>query len=96
MEAGEPGGIYNIGGGFELTNVELARRVCRYVGAPESLVTFVPDRPGHDFRYGVRWDRLADLGWSPAIPFEDGLAITVAWYREHRDWVEAVLQGSAA
>lgn len=96
MEAGEPGGVYNIGGGSESPNVELARQVCRYVGAPESLVSFVPDRPGHDFRYGVRWDRLAELGWSPATSFADGLAITVAWYREHRDWVEAILQGSAA
>jgi dTDP-glucose 4,6-dehydratase len=94
--SGEPGGVYNIGGGLELPNVELARRVCRLVGADESLVSFVPDRPGHDFRYGVAWDRLAALGWRPETPFEDGLAITVAWYREHRDWVEAVLQGTAA
>jgi dTDP-glucose 4,6-dehydratase len=95
MESGEPGGVYNIGGGYELPNVELARQVCRYVGASESLVSFVPDRPGHDFRYGVRWDRLAGLGWSPVTSFADGLAITVAWYREHRDWVETILQGSA-
>src|SRR3990170_2466748 len=96
MESGEPGGAYNIGGGHELTNLDLARQVCAYVGAEHSLISFVPDRPGHDFRYGVKWDRLARLGWSPATSFEDGLAITVAWYREHRDWVEAILQGSPA
>jgi len=94
MESGRPGGVYNIGGGHELPNVELARQVCRYVGADESLVAFVPDRPGHDFRYGVAWDRLGALGWSPATSFEDGLAITVAWYREHRDWVGSVLGGT--
>ena len=96
MESGEPGGAYNIGGGHELTNLDLARQVCAFVGAEHSLISSVPDRPGHDFRYGVRWDRLARLGWSPATSFEDGLAITVAWYREHRDWVEAILQGSPA
>jgi dTDP-glucose 4,6-dehydratase len=94
MESGEPGGVYNIGGGHELPNVELARQVCRAVGADEALVTFVPDRPGHDFRYGVAWERLHGLGWSPETPFEDGLAHTVAWYREHRGWVEAVLRGA--
>lgn len=95
MESGEAGGVYNIGGGHELPNVELARRVCAFAGVPESLVAFVPDpRPGHDFRYGVRWDRLGELGWSPATAFEDGLALTVAWYREHRDWVETILEGA--
>ena len=53
LEHGEPGGIYNIGGGYELENVELARRICALAGAPESQIAFVADRPGHDFRYGV-------------------------------------------
>jgi dTDP-glucose 4,6-dehydratase len=96
MDSGEPGGVYNIGGGYELANVDLAREVLRTVGAEHSTVSFVQDRPGHDFRYGVRWERLARLGWSPEMPFADGLAVTVAWYREHRDWVEAILQTSAA
>jgi len=96
LAKGEPGVVYNVGGGHELENAELARRICALAGAPESLIAFVADRPGHDFRYGVKWDRLARLGWSPATSFEDGLAITVAWYREHRDWVEAILQGSPA
>lgn len=94
MDRGEPGVAYNIGGGRELANVELAREICRRVGAAEELVTFVPDRPGHDFRYGVAWDRLAALGWAPEIPFEDGLERTVAWYRDHRDWVAEILEGS--
>ncbi|HSD48814.1 MAG TPA: GDP-mannose 4,6-dehydratase, partial [Actinomycetota bacterium] len=95
MDTGEPGGVYNIGGGHELANVDLARQVLRVVGAGHSTVSFVQDRPGHDFRYGVRWDRLARLGWGPATSFEDGLALTVAWYREHRDWVETILRAAA-
>ncbi len=91
FDRGEPGGVYNIGGGHELSNLELARAVCRLAGAPESLVAFVADRPGHDFRYGMRWDRLAGLGWRPQIPFEEGLAATVAWYRDNPGWVSAAL-----
>jgi dTDP-glucose 4,6-dehydratase len=92
-DSAEPGGVYNIGGGHELPNAELARRICRLVGASETLVSFVPDRPGHDLRYGVAWDRLAALGWSPETSFEDGLALTIAWYRENPDWVASVLAG---
>ncbi len=91
MDEGEPGGVYNIGGGFELSNLELARRICEAVGAPESLITFVPDRPGHDVRYGLGWERLSALGWRPAVPFSDGLATTVAWYRDNLSWVEEVV-----
>jgi dTDP-glucose 4,6-dehydratase len=57
------------------------------VGADESLVTFVPDRPGHDLRYGMVSERLHELGWRPAVPFDEGLARTVEWYRAHPDWV---------
>jgi dTDP-glucose 4,6-dehydratase len=87
LERGTPGVVYNIGAGHELENVELARRICRLLGAPESLVTFVPDRPGHDFRYGVAADRVLDLGWGPEVPFDQGLADTVSWYRDHLEWL---------
>lgn len=96
MDRGEPGLAYNIGGGRELSNLELAREICRLVGAPESLIGSVPDRPGHDFRYGVAWDRLAALGWAPETPFEEGLARTIAWYRDHRDWVAEILEAAGA
>ena len=92
LERGEPGVIYNIGGGHELANLELARRICALAGASPDLVTFVADRPGHDLRYGVGADRLRSLGWAPEIGFDEGLERTVEWYREHRDWIRAAHQ----
>jgi dTDP-glucose 4,6-dehydratase len=94
LDAGEPGSSYNIGGGYELPNLDLARRICALAGAPEDLISFVPDRPGHDFRYGLRWERLAGLGWKPAVSFEEGLETTVAWYDANRDWVARMLAGA--
>ena len=81
LDGGGPGEIYNLGGGFELPNMELARRVCSLAGAPVSLIELVPDRPGHDFRYSLDWSKLAALGWSPETSFDDGLTETVDWYR---------------
>jgi len=95
LQHGEPGDVFNIGAGHELTNLELAEKVCRLVGADESLISFVPDRAGHDMRYGVTSDRLRELGWEPGVGFEDGLARTVAWYREHTAWVESMRAGAA-
>jgi dTDP-glucose 4,6-dehydratase len=92
LERGTPGVVYNIGAGHELENIELARRICRLAGAPESLITFVPDRPGHDFRYGVAADRVLSLGWRPEIPFDRGLAETVEWYRAHLEWLRRAHQ----
>ncbi len=87
LRHGEPGDVFNIGDGTELTNLELARRVCALAGADESSVTFVADRPGHDLRYGVTSERLHELNWRPEVSFDEGLARTVAWYRDHTDWV---------
>ena len=93
FDRGEPGVVYNIGGGHELENAELARRICDLVGAPASLISFVPDRPGHDFRYGVGWERLRALGWRPSIAFDDWLRGTVEWYRDHLEWLRAAHGG---
>jgi len=92
LDRGE-GGVYNIGSGFELENVELARRICALAGAPGSQIAFVADRPGHDLRYGLRDDRLRALGWAPRMPFDEGLARTVAWYRDHLSWLHAAHDG---
>lgn len=93
LDRGEPGIVYNVGAGHELSNLELARTICRLAGAPESLISFVPDRPGHDFRYGVTSDRVQALGWRPQIPFQEGLARTIEWYRDHLDWLRGAHAG---
>ena len=84
FDRGSPGEAYNIGGGHEISNLELARAICRLAGAPDSLISFVPDRPGHDFRYSLEWDKLSAIGWKPAVTFEDALTETVAWFADHR------------
>jgi dTDP-glucose 4,6-dehydratase len=88
VEQGEPGGVYNAGGGHEVANLDLAREVCRLAGAQEELVAFVDDRPGHDFRYSMSWDRIAALGWKPEVPFDEGLAGTIEWFRAHPERLE--------
>lgn len=86
LEAGEVGGVYNVGGDCELENVDVTRRILRLMGKPESLIQYVADRPGHDRRYALQCDRIRALGWEPATPFDDGLAATVAWYVNREDW----------
>jgi dTDP-glucose 4,6-dehydratase len=83
LDGGEAGGIYNIGGGEEVSNLQLAARICELTGRGRNAIELVDDRPGHDFRYSLAWERLAGLGWGPEVSFDDGLAQTVAWYREH-------------
>ncbi|MEQ3549126.1 dTDP-glucose 4,6-dehydratase [Pseudonocardia nematodicida] len=86
---GRSGEVYNIGGGIELSNRELTTRLLAAVGAGEDMVERVPDRKGHDRRYSVDWSKIRDeLGYVPRRGFGEGLAETVTWYREHRDWWE--------
>jgi dTDP-glucose 4,6-dehydratase len=95
LERGEPGVVYNIGSGTEVANLELARTICALTGADPASIAFVDARPGHDFRYGLDDSRLRALGWAPTVSFDEGLARTVAWYRDHRAWVETMLAGVA-
>jgi dTDP-glucose 4,6-dehydratase len=89
LRDGRPGETYNVGSGLEATIEEIAERVLELTGKPSSLKTIVPDRPGHDRRYLLDATKIRDeLGWSPARGFDEGLAETVAWYAEHRDWWE--------
>src|SRR5439155_11017977 len=81
LREGEPGGIYNVGGGEEVENRDLTSRILELTGAGESLVKPVADRPGHDRRYSLDTTRLRALGWKPARRLADGLPETVAWYR---------------
>ena len=92
LHQGHEGEVYNIGGGNERPNLEIARLILGALGKPESLITFVQDRPGHDRRYAVDFGKVQkELGWIPQVRFEDGLAETVAWYKDHRDWERKVL-----
>jgi dTDP-glucose 4,6-dehydratase len=86
LDHGRPGETYNIGGGNEVPNIELTRRILSLVGKTESLIQRVPDRPGHDRRYSLDCSKLRALGWQPQVPFADGLARTVDWYRAHEGW----------
>ncbi|SFE26615.1 dTDP-glucose 4,6-dehydratase [Actinopolyspora alba] len=88
-ESGEPGEVYNIGGGTELSNSELTSRLLEAVGADWSMVRPVTDRKGHDRRYSLRHDKISnELGYSPTVPLREGLAETVEWYRRNRAWWE--------
>ena len=89
LAGGRPGAVYNIGGGTELTNIELTRRLLRACGVGPDRIEHVADRPGHDRRYSVDWTRIrTELGYRPQVPFDAGLAATVDWYRSHRSWWE--------
>jgi dTDP-glucose 4,6-dehydratase len=94
LERGVPGAIYNIGAGNELTNRELTSRLLELTGRDESFVEPVADRLGHDRRYSVDIGKITALGWSLARSFEQSLAATVDWYRDHREWWEPLKQGT--
>ena len=87
LEDGRAGEIYNIGGGTELSNIEITRLLLDLCGADESLIEPAEDRLGHDRRYSVDWSKIQkELGYRPETDFEDGLARTVKWYRENEAW----------
>ena len=90
---GQPGLVYNIGGGKERENLDVAEKILSYREKPTSLIRFVQDRPGHDRRYAVDCARLRELGWGPTVGFEDGLRETVAWYRNSRSWWDRIKSG---
>jgi dTDP-glucose 4,6-dehydratase len=93
LRKGESGGVYNVGG-QERENLDIVRRILDLTGASPDLVRMVEDRPGHDRRYSLDSGRVADLGWAPKHSFDDGgLAATVAWYRDNRDWWEPIKSG---
>ncbi len=92
----EPGEIYNIGGGNEITNRELTDRLIELCGRDESAIHYVEDRLGHDRRYSIDCSKLRAIGWAPAQDFAEGLEKTVAWYRENRGWWEPLKANTEA
>ena len=93
LHEGAPGEIYNVGGGDEHENIDVAGRIIELAGADRSLLRSVPDRPGHDRRYSLDTSKLRGLGWAPQKPFDDGLRETVEWYRDNRAWWEPIKSG---
>jgi dTDP-glucose 4,6-dehydratase len=94
LERGEPGNIYNLGGGNPRTNLEITRRLIEDCGrSMESHVKHVIDRPGHDRRYAVDSSKAHALGWSPQVPFEEGLRSTVEWYQTNEPWWRPLRSG---
>ena len=92
----EPGEIYNIGGGNEITNRELTDRLIELCGRDESAIDYVEDRLGHDRRYSIDCSKLKAIGWAPAQDFAEGLEKTVAWYRDNRAWWEPLKANTAS
>jgi dTDP-glucose 4,6-dehydratase len=87
------GGVYNVGTGAETTGLQVAEAVLEIMGKPRSLIEFVADRPGHDYRYALDVSRITELGWEPQVNFAEGLEQTVRWYEHHQDWWRALKSG---
>ncbi len=92
---GTPGQVYNVGGRCEKTNLEMTRLLLDILGKPASLIRHVADRLGHDRRYAIDCSKIEkELGWQPAVAFEEGLRQTVAWYQSNSEWVASVRSGA--
>lgn len=89
MTEGAPGEVYNVAGRNERPNLEVVRTLLDLLGKPHDLIEFVEDRPGHDQRYSLDDSKLRGLGWSPRMPFEEGLNLTIRWIGAHRKQMEA-------
>jgi dTDP-glucose 4,6-dehydratase len=87
LNSGKSGEVYNIGGGRELTNIEITFMILDAMGADEKSIEFVEDRKGHDLRYSVDWSKSKnELGYEPLVAFEEGLSRTIKWYKENENW----------
>ena len=96
IEHGRNGEVYNVGGGNDVRNVDLTRRILQLTGKGESLIRHVPDRQGHDRRYSLDTSKLRALGWAPREPFDTGLAATIDWYRQNEWWWRPIKDGDPA
>jgi len=90
-ERGSPGEVYNLGGDSEMINIDIVKMILRHMKKSESLISFVEDRKGHDFRYAMNFSKMEkEFGWRPKVNFEEGLVRTIAWYEENTKWVQSV------
>ena len=94
IRKGKVGEVYNIGGHNEKTNLEVVKTILKALGKPESLITYVTDRPGHDLRYAIDPTKIHnELGWLPETKFDDGIQKTIQWYLDNKPWWEEILKG---
>ena len=94
LRKGRVGEVYNIGGHNEMRNIDIVKLICKALQKPESLITYVADRKGHDMRYAIDPTKIhTELGWLPETKFEDGIVKTIQWYLDNRTWWETILSG---
>ncbi len=94
LHKGRVGEVYNIGGHNEMRNIDIVKLICKELGKPESLITHVTDRKGHDMRYAIDPTKIhTELGWLPETKFAGGIKKTIKWYLEHKDWWEEIISG---
>ncbi len=94
MRQGTVGEVYNVGGHNERNNLEVVKTILKALDKPESLITFVRDRPGHDMRYAIDPSKIhSELGWLPETNFDDGIQKTIQWYLDHKEWWQDILAG---
>ncbi len=94
MRKGRVGEVYNIGGHNEMANINIVKIILKELGKPESLITFVTDRKGHDMRYAIDPSKIhAELGWLPETMFADGIKKTIRWYLDNKEWWQTIVSG---
>ena len=94
QENGRLGETYNVGGHNEMTNIDIVKIICKELGKPESLITYVADRKGHDMRYAIDPTKIHnELGWLPETKFADGIKKTIKWYLDNKEWWETIISG---
>lgn len=94
VRKGTVGEVYNVGGHNEMRNIDIVKLICKELGKPESLITHVTDRAGHDMRYAIDPSKIhAELGWLPETKFEDGIKMTIQWYLDNEDWWQPIVSG---
>ncbi len=94
LHKGKIGEVYNVGGHNEMKNIDIVKLICKKLDKPESLITFVTDRKGHDMRYAIDPTKIHnELGWLPETKFADGIDKTIDWYLTHKEWWENIISG---
>ena len=94
MRKGRVGEVYNIGGHNEMKNIDIVKLICKELGKPESLITYVTDRKGHDMRYAIDPSKIhKELGWLPETMFKDGIKKTIRWYLDNQSWWQPIIDG---